>query len=141
LFQVYSHQITFIYFKVKQTVDYAVKIRVKADKSGVELKDVKMSMNPFDEIAIEEAIRLKEKKLAEEIIAVTLGPKANIEMCRKAMALGADRSIHVETDENLQPLAVAKILQKIVERESPDLVILGKQAIDDDSCQTGQLLR
>lgn len=125
---------------VKQTVDYAVKVRVKADRSGVELKDVKMSMNPFDEIALEEAIRLKEKKLAEEIVCVTLGPKSNVEMCRKGMALGADRSIHVETDEILQPLAVAKLLQKIVEKETPDLVILGKQAIDDDSCQTGQLL-
>jgi electron transfer flavoprotein beta subunit len=129
---------------VKQTVDFAVKVRVKADKTGVELKDVKMSMNPFDEIALEEAIRLKEKNQAQEVVAVTLGPKSHVEMCRKAMALGADRSIHIETPEQdapLQPLAVAKVLQKVVAKEEAELVILGKQAIDDDSCQTGQILR
>jgi len=125
---------------VKQAVDHAVKVRVKTDKTGVELKDVKLSMNPFDEIALEQALRLKESNNAQEVVAVTLGPKAHAEVCRKAMALGADRSLHVETETALQPLAVAKLLQKIVERETPDLVILGKQAIDDDACQTGQLL-
>jgi len=129
-----------ILVSVKRVVDYNVKIRVKADQSGVELANVKMSMNPFDEIAVEEAVRLKEKNLAQEILAVTLGPQACQDTLRNAMAIGADRSIHVVTDIELQPLAVAKALAKIVEREKPDLVILGKQAIDDDCNQTGQML-
>jgi len=125
---------------VKRVVDFAVKVRVKSDKSGVETANVKMSMNPFDEIALEEAIRLKEKGAAKEIVAVTLGPTASQETLRTALALGADRAIHVETEKELEPLAVAKLLQEIVKKESPELVITGKQAIDDDSNQTAQLL-
>ena len=125
---------------VKRVIDYAVKIRVRGDKKGVETANVKMSMNPFDEIAIEEAIRMKEKGLVKEIVAVSMGPTTCQETLRTAMAMGADRSIHVETDKELQPLAVAKLLKKLVDTEKPELVILGKQAIDDDSNQTGQLL-
>ncbi|MDF1821764.1 MAG: electron transfer flavoprotein subunit beta/FixA family protein [Alcanivoracaceae bacterium] len=126
---------------IKRVVDYNVKVRVKADNSGVDLANVKMAMNPFCEIAVEEAVRLKEKGVVTEIIAVTVGSKAAQEQLRTAMALGADRSILVETDqEDVQPLAVAKVLKALVEKESPDLVILGKQAIDGDNSQTGQML-
>jgi electron transfer flavoprotein beta subunit len=125
---------------VKRVVDYNVKIRVKADKSGVELANVKMSMNPFDEIAIEEAVRLKEAGKAAEIVAVSMGVAQCQETIRTALAIGADRGILVETADELQPLAVAKLLKTLVEKEKPDLVILGKQAIDDDSNQTGQML-
>ncbi len=125
---------------VKRVVDYNVKIRVKADKTGVELANVKMSMNPFDEIAVEEAVRLKEAGKVTEIVAVSIGPTAAQETLRTAMAMGADRGILVQTDAEVQPLAVAKLLKALVEKESPNLVILGKQAIDDDSNQTGQML-
>ncbi|MGA0394571.1 MAG: electron transfer flavoprotein subunit beta/FixA family protein, partial [Rhodospirillales bacterium] len=125
---------------VKRLIDYNVKIRVKPDNTGVETANVKMSMNPFDEIAVEEAVSLKEAGTVDEIIAVSLGPKASQETIRTALAMGCDRGIHVETDDELQPLAVAKLLKGIIEKESPDLVILGKQAIDDDSNQTGQML-
>jgi electron transfer flavoprotein beta subunit len=125
---------------VKRVVDYNVKIRVKPDGSGVELANVKMSMNPFDEIAVEEAIRLREQGKATEIVAVSVGPAQAAETIRTALAMGADRGILVKTDAPVEPLAVAKILKKIVEQESPQLVILGKQAIDDDSNQTGQML-
>ncbi|GJE58642.1 electron transfer flavoprotein subunit beta/FixA family protein [Methylobacterium trifolii] len=125
---------------VKRVVDYNVKIRVKADGSGVELANVKMSMNPFDEIAVEEAIRLKEKGKVTEIVAVSIGPQQAQETLRTALAMGADRAILVKTDVACEPLAVAKILKAVVEKESPELVILGKQAIDDDSNQTGQML-
>jgi electron transfer flavoprotein beta subunit len=125
---------------VKRVVDYNVKIRVKADGSGVELANVKMSMNPFDEIAVEEAIRLKEKGKVTEIVAVSIGPQQAQETLRTALAMGADRAILVKTDTVCEPLAVAKILKAIVEKENPELVILGKQAIDDDSNQTGQML-
>ena len=124
---------------VKRVVDYNVKVRVKADKTGVELSNVKMSMNPFDEIAVEEAVRLKEAGKANEIIVVSMGPTAAQETIRTALAMGADRGILVQTDTELQPLAVSKLLKKVAEKESPDLVILGKQAIDDDSNQTGQM--
>ena len=125
---------------VKRVVDYNVKIRVKADGSGVELANVKMSMNPFDEIAVEEAIRLKEAGKATEIVAVSIGPAQASETIRTALAMGADRGILVKTDSAVEPLAVAKLLKAIVEAEQPGLVILGKQAIDDDSNQTGQML-
>lgn len=125
---------------VKRVVDYNVKIRVKADGSGVELGNVKMSMNPFDEIAVEEAIRLKEAGKVTEIIAVSVGPTKSQETIRTALAMGADRGILVETDDPLEPLAVAKVLKAIVATVSPSLVILGKQAIDDDCNQTGQML-
>ncbi len=125
---------------VKRVVDYNVKIRVKADGSGVELANVKMSMNPFDEIAIEEALRLKEAGKAEEVIAVSIGPQQSQETIRTALAMGADRGILVKSDDLVEPLAVAKILKGIVEEENPQLVILGKQAIDDDANQTGQML-
>ncbi|HEV2603218.1 MAG TPA: electron transfer flavoprotein subunit beta/FixA family protein [Microvirga sp.] len=125
---------------VKRVVDYNVKIRVKPDGSGVELANVKMSMNPFDEIAVEEAIRLKEKGKATEIVAVSIGPQQAAETIRTALAMGADRGILVKTDGIVEPLAVAKILRKIVEQEGPGLVIMGKQAIDDDCNQTGQML-
>ena len=125
---------------VKRVIDYNVKPRVKADGSGVDLDNVKMSMNPFDEIAVEEAIRLKEKGAAEEVIAVSIGPAKAQETLRTALAMGADRAIHVQTDETVEPLAVAKILKAIAEEEQPGLVMLGKQAIDDDSNQTGQML-
>ena len=125
---------------VKRVVDFNVKIRVKADGSGVELANVKMSMNPFDEIAVEEAIRLKEAGKATEIVAVSIGPAQAAETLRTALAMGADRGILVKTDAPVEPLAVAKILKAIVEVEQPGLVIMGKQAIDDDSNQTGQML-
>src|SRR3989449_9856234 len=125
---------------VKRVVDFNVKVRVKADGSGVETANVKMSMNPFDEIAVEEAIRLKEAGTATEIVVVSCGAQACQETLRTALALGADRAILVETDVELQPLAVAKLLRAIVQRESPQLVIMGKQAIDDDANQTGQML-
>jgi electron transfer flavoprotein beta subunit len=125
---------------VKRVVDYNVKVRVKADGTGVETANVKMSMNPFDEIAVEEAVRLKEKGVATEIVAVSAGPAAAQEQIRTALAMGADRGILVEHDGVLEPLAVAKILKAIVEKESPSLVILGKQAIDDDMNATGQML-
>ena len=125
---------------VKRVVDFNVKIRVRPDGSGVELANVKMSMNPFDEIAVEEAIRLKEQGKASEIVAVSLGPQQATETIRTALAMGADRGILVKTDATVEPLAVAKILAKVVEQEKPDLIIMGKQAIDDDSNQTGQML-
>jgi electron transfer flavoprotein beta subunit len=125
---------------VKRVVDYNVKIRVKTDQSGVETANVKMSMNPFDEIANEEAIRLKEKGIATEVVAVSLGEQKCQETLRTALAMGADRAIHVTTDVELQPLAVAKCLKAIADREAPGLILLGKQAIDDDSNQTGQML-
>jgi electron transfer flavoprotein beta subunit len=125
---------------VKRVVDYNVKIRVKADQTGVELANVKMAMNPFDEIAVEEAVRMKEAGRATEIVAVSLGTSACQETIRYAMALGADRGILVQTDQELEPLAVAKLLKAVAERENPDLIILGKQAIDDDCNQTGQML-
>jgi electron transfer flavoprotein beta subunit len=125
---------------VKRVVDFNVKVRVKADGSGVETANVKMSMNPFDEIAVEEAIRLKEAGVASELVAVSCGTQACQETLRTALALGADRAILVETEVELQPLAVAKLLRAIVQKENPQLVILGKQAIDDDCNQTGQML-
>ena len=125
---------------VKRVVDYNVKVRVKTDGSGVDIANVKMSMNPFDEIAVEEAVRLKEKGVATEVIAVSCGVQACQETLRTAMAIGADREVLVQTDTELQPLAVAKLLQAVVQREQVDLVIMGKQAIDDDSNQTGQML-
>jgi electron transfer flavoprotein beta subunit len=125
---------------VKRVVDYNVKIRVKSDGSGVELANIKMSMNPFDEIAVEEAIRLKEAGKATEIVAVSIGPAQASETIRTALAMGADRGILVKTDSTVEPLAVAKILKAVVDAEQPGLVILGKQAIDDDSNQTGQML-
>ena len=125
---------------VKRVIDYNVKPRVKADGSGVDLANVKMSMNPFDEIAVEEAIRIKEAGNAEEIVAVSVGPAKAQETLRTALAMGADRAILVESDEDLEPLAVAKILKAIVEEEQPGLVLLGKQSISDDSNQTGQML-
>jgi electron transfer flavoprotein beta subunit len=125
---------------VKRVVDFNVKVRVKPDGSGVDLANVKMSMNPFDEIAVEEAIRLKEKGQATEIVAVSIGPAQAAETIRTALAMGADRGIHVKIDGTVEPLAVAKILKAVVDEEKPGLVILGKQAIDDDSNQTGQML-
>ena len=125
---------------VKRVVDYNVKVRVKPDQTGVDLANVKMSMNPFCEIAVEEAIRLKEKGVASEIIAMSVGPAQAQETIRTALAMGADRGILVQTDETVEPLAVAKLLKAIVEEESPELVLLGKQAIDDDANQTGQML-
>lgn len=125
---------------VKRVVDYNVKVRAKADGSGVETANVKMSMNPFDEIAVEEAVRLQEAGKAQEIVAVSLGVAACQDTIRTALAMGADRGILVETDVELQPLAVAKLLKAVVAKEQPDLIILGKQAIDDDANQTGQML-
>ena len=125
---------------VKRVVDYNVKIRVKTDGTGVETANVKMSMNPFDEIAVEEAVRLKEKGKATGVVAVSIGPKGAEETLRTALAIGADRAIHVPTDLETQPLAVAKALAKIADKEQPQLIILGKQAIDDDCNQTGQML-
>ena len=125
---------------VKRVVDYNVKVRVKPDQTGVDLANVKMSMNPFCEIAVEEAIRLKEKGVATEIIAVSVGPAQAQETIRTALAMGADRGILVQTDDTAEPLAVAKVLKAIVGEENPDIVLLGKQAIDDDSNQTGQML-
>ena len=125
---------------VKRVVDYNVKVRVKSDGTGVDIANVKMSMNPFDEIAVEEAVRLKEKGVVTEVIAVSCGDAKCQETLRTAMAIGADRGILVETTEELQPLAVAKLLKALVDKEQPQLVILGKQAIDDDANQTGQML-
>ncbi len=125
---------------VKRVVDFNVKVRVKADNSGLDLDNVKMSMNPFDEIAVEEAVRLKEKGIVTEIVAVSCGTTASQETLRTAMAIGADRAILVETQEELQPLAVAKLLKAVADKEQPQLILLGKQAIDDDANQTGQML-
>ncbi len=125
---------------VKRVVDYNVKVRVKSDQSGVDIANVKMSMNPFDEIGLEEAVRLREKGIATEVIAVSCGVMQCQETLRTALAIGADRAILVETSEELQPLAVAKLLKALVDREQPGLIILGKQAIDDDCNQTGQML-
>lgn len=125
---------------VKRVIDYNVKVRVKADNTGVDLANTKMSINPFCEIAVEEAVRLKEKGTASEIVVVSIGDKACQEQIRTALALGADRGIHVETDTNLDSLQVAKLLQKVVEEEQPNLVVMGKQAIDSDNNQTGQML-
>jgi len=125
---------------VKRVIDFNVKVRVKPDTSGIDMANVKMSMNPFDEIAVEEAVRLKEKGVATEIVAVSCGAAASQETLRTALALGADRAILVQTDQELQPLAVAKLLRAVIAKEAPQLVILGKQAIDDDANQTGQML-
>jgi electron transfer flavoprotein beta subunit len=125
---------------VKRVIDFNVKPRVKADGTGVDLANVKMSMNPFDEIAVEEAIRLKEKGAATEIVAVSIGPAKAQETLRTALAMGADRAILIQSDEDVEPLSVAKLLAKVAEEEQPGLIILGKQAIDDDSNQTGQML-
>src|SRR5688572_15703906 len=133
-------QVMKVLVPVKRVVDYNVKIRVRPDGSGVELANVKMSMNPFDEIAVEEAIRLKEQGKASEIVAVSIGPQQATETIRTALAMGADRGILVKTDGMVEPLAVAKILQAVAGRESPQLIVMGKQAIDDDSNQTGQML-
>jgi electron transfer flavoprotein beta subunit len=125
---------------VKRVIDYNVRPRVKADGTGVDLANVKMSMNPFDEIAVEEAVRLKEKGAASEVVVVSIGPAKAADTLRTALAMGADRAILVQTDENVEPLGVAKILNAVVAEEAPGLVVLGKQAIDDDSNQTGQML-
>lgn len=125
---------------VKRAIDYNVKVRVKADNSGVDLTNAKMAINPFCEIAVEEAVRLKEQGKAEEVVVVSIGAKACQEQIRTALALGADRGIHIETDEALESLQVAKVLQKVVEEEQPQLIILGKQSIDSDNNQTGQML-
>lgn len=129
-----------VFVAVKRVVDYNVKIRVKADESGVETANVKMSMNPFDEIAIEEAVRLKEAGIAGEVVAISMGTSACQETLRTALALGADRAILVQTDQELQPLAVAKLLKVLAQQEQPQLIILGKQAIDSDNNQVGQML-
>lgn len=125
---------------IKRVVDYNIRIRVKADGSGIETANVKMSMNPFDEIAVEEAVRLKEHNIANELIAVSIGTEGCQEVLRSALAMGMDRAIHIKTEETFEPINIAKILQKIVEQHQPNLVILGKQAIDDDCNQTGQML-
>ena len=125
---------------VKRVVDYNVKIKLKSDNSGVDLENTKMSMNPFDEIAVEEAVRLKEKKICDEIIAISIGSAKSEETLRTALAVGADKGILIETEEDVQPLEVAKILKEIIKKNNPDLVLMGKQAIDDDSNQTGQML-
>lgn len=125
---------------VKRVIDYNVKVRVKADNSGVELANVKMAMNPFDEIAVEQALRLREAGGADEVIAVSIGPAQNQETIRTALAMGADRGIHIEASHDIEPLAVAKLLKGVVEQETPGLVLVGKQAIDDDCNQTGQML-
>ncbi|MBL6781767.1 MAG: electron transfer flavoprotein subunit beta/FixA family protein [Alphaproteobacteria bacterium] len=125
---------------VKRVIDYNVKVRVKADQSGVELANVKMAMNPFDEIAVEQAIRFKEAGAADEVIAVSIGPDQSQETIRTALAMGADRGIHVQASHDTEPLAIAKILKAIIAKEEPGLVIMGKQSIDDDSNQTGQML-
>lgn len=129
-----------ILIPIKRVVDYNVKIRVKADQSGVELDNVKMSMNPFDEIAVEEAVKIKEAGKATELVVVTIGPAQAVDQLRTALALGVDRAIHIPADGVVEPLAVAKLLVAIVQKENPDLVIMGKQAIDDDANQTGQML-
>ena len=128
------------YVGVKRCIDYAVKVRVKPDQTGVVTQNVKMSMNPFDEIAVTEAVKMKNEKNVDEIVAVSMGPKECQEIIRRALAMGADRGVHVSTDEELQPLAVAKLFKSLVEKEKPQVVILGKQAIDDDANQTGQML-
>lgn len=125
---------------VKRVLDYNVKVRVKADNTGVDLANLKMSMNPFDEIAVEEAVRLKEKGVATEIVAVSIGPAQAADTLRTAMAMGADRALLIQTDEDLQPLAVAKVLKALVDQEKPDLVLMGKQAIDGDNNAVGQML-
>jgi len=125
---------------VKRVIDYNVKVRVKSDQTGVDLANVKMSMNPFDEIAVEEAVRLKEAGTITEIVAISIGPEKAQDQIRQALAMGADRGILIKTDAEVEPLGVAKLLKAVVEEEKPDLVILGKQAIDDDSNQTGQML-
>ncbi len=125
---------------VKRVIDYNVKVRVKADNSGVELANVKMAMNPFDEIAVEQALRLKEAGVADEVVVVSIGPSQNQETIRTALAMGADRGIHVEASHDIEPLAVAKLLKEVVAREEPGIVFVGKQAIDDDCNQTGQML-
>ena len=125
---------------VKRVIDYNVKIRVKSDKTGVEKDNVKMSMNPFDEIAVEEAVKMKENEIAKEIVVVSIGTEDCKETIRSGLAMGADRGIHINSDEDLEPLNISKILMKIVENEKPDIVLMGKQAIDDDSNQTGQML-
>ena len=125
---------------VKRVIDYNVKVRVKADQSGVELANVKMAMNPFDEIAVEQALRLKESGGADEVVAVSIGPMQNQETIRTALAMGADRGIHIEAPHEVEPLAVAKLLKVVVDQENPGLVLVGKQAIDDDCNQTGQML-
>ncbi len=125
---------------IKRVIDYNVKVRVKSDQSGVDLANVKMSMNPFDEIAVEEAVRLKEAGTATEIIAISIGPEKAQDQIRQALAMGADRGILIKTDETVEPLGVAKLLKSVCEAENPELVIMGKQAIDDDSNQTGQML-
>lgn len=125
---------------VKRVVDYNVRIRVKSDGTGVDLANVKMSMNPFDEIAVEEAVRLKEKGVATEIIVATIGNDSAQEQLRSALAMGADRAVHIHTDTEIQPLGAAKLLKALVEKEAPQVVIIGKQAIDDDASQTGQML-
>ena len=125
---------------VKRVVDYNVKIKVKSDNSGVDLENTKMSMNPFDEIAVEEAVRLKEKKICDEILAISIGSAKSEETLRTALAVGADKGILIETEEEVQPLEVEKILKEIIKKNNPDLVLMGKQAIDDDSNQTGQML-
>ena len=125
---------------VKRVVDYNVKVRVKSDGSDVDLNNVKMSINPFCEIAVEEAVRLKEKGVATEVIAVSIGPQKSQEQIRTSLALGADRGIHVKTDDNLEPLAIAKCLKAIVDKEEPQIILMGKQSIDGDNNQTGQML-
>ena len=125
---------------VKRVIDYNVKVRVKADNSGVELANVKMAMNPFDEIAVEQALRLKESGGADEVVVVSIGPSQNQETIRTGLAMGADRGIHIEASHDIEPLAVAKLLKEVVTRENPGLVFVGKQAIDDDCNQTGQML-
>ena len=125
---------------IKRVIDYNVKVRVKADTSGVELANVKMAMNPFDEIAVEQALRLKESGGADEVVVVSIGPSQNQETIRTGLAMGADRGIHIEASHDIEPLAVAKLLKEVVTRENPGLVFVGKQAIDDDCNQTGQML-
>ena len=125
---------------IKRVIDYNVKVRVKADNSGVELANVKMAMNPFDEIAVEQALRLKESGGADEVVVVSIGPSQNQETIRTGLAMGADRGIHIEASHDIEPLAVAKLLREVVARENPGLVFVGKQAIDDDCNQTGQML-
>ena len=125
---------------VKRVIDYNVKVRVKPDQSGVELANVKMAMNPFDEIAVEQALRIKEAGQADEIVLVSVGPAQSQETIRTGLAMGADRGIHIEANQDIEPLAVAKLLKAVVKKEGPGLVICGKQAIDDDSNQTGQML-
>jgi electron transfer flavoprotein beta subunit len=136
----YEYALMKILVPVKRVVDYNVKIRVKADKTGVETANVKMSMNPFDEIAVEEALRLREAGKCEEVIIVSIGVAQCAETIRTGLAMGADRGIHIKTDESVEPLGVAKLLKAVVDLENPGLIILGKQAIDDDSNQTGQML-